>query len=195
MTDENTQNSTEEQQEGKWYVVHVLSGQENKVKQSIEKLRENEGVDDLVYEVAVPTEKVSDTKRGQKTVVNRKFFPGYILVRMQLYDDEGQILERAWYFLRNMQGVMGIVGGERPMPLDDNEVQRIMHQASDSAEAAKPKVSYQVGDSVTVKDGPFENFEGTVQDVDAERGKLQLSVTIFGRSTPLEVEYWQVERN
>ena len=194
MAEEELQDETHQEEEGSWYVVHVLSGQENKVKHSIEKLRANEGVDDVVFEALVPTEKVSDTKRGQKTVVSRKFFPGYILVRMRLYDDEGQIIERSWFFLRNMQGVMGIVGGDRPVPLDEKEVERIMQQASETEEVARPKVDYEVGDTVTVKDGPFENFEGTVESVDAERGKLQLSVTIFGRSTPLEVEYWQVER-
>lgn len=183
-----------DQEQGRWYVVHTLSGQEYKVRQQIEKLKASEGAEDLVFDVEVPTEKVSDTRGGRKTVVNRKFFPGYILVRMRLYDDEGNILDKTWYFIRNIQGVIGFVGGEKPLPLSEQEVGDIMAQTRETEEAPKPKVSYDVGETVTIKEGPFANFEGVVESVDADRQKLRLSVSIFGRSTPLEVDYWQVER-
>ncbi len=183
----------EQQQQGQWFVVHTLSGQENKVQQSIEKRKVAEGVDDLVFEVLVPTEKVSDTRHGRKTVTNRKFFPGYILVRMHLYDGD-EVESRSWHFIRQLQGVIGFIGGDKPVPLSNDEVQLILAQSRGADEIPKPKVAFEVGETVVIKDGAFENFEGVIESVDPDRGRLKLSVSIFGRSTPVEVEYWQVER-
>jgi transcriptional antiterminator NusG len=183
-----------EQELAQWFVVQTLSGQEFRVKQSIDKRREQEGVEGVVLDVIVPTEKVSEVRRGRKTTMARKFFPGYILVRMCLYSAEGQPDHKAWYFVRETQGVIGFIGGERPVPLSPTEVEDILRQDRDGDEASKPKVQFEVGETITIKDGAFENFEGTIESVDAGRGRLKVSVSIFGRSTPVEVEYWQVER-
>ena len=181
-------------QDGQWFVIQTLSGKEMKVKQNIENHRELEGVEHLIHEVLIPTEKVSETRAGKKTVVNRKFFPGYILVRMDLYEPDGEIINPAWYFIREMRGIIGFVGGEKPLPLSDREVEDILAQTREEGEQPKPKISFNIGETVTIRDGAFENFEGVIENVDPDRGKLKLSVTIFGRSTPVEVEYWQVER-
>lgn len=188
------QNQDNQGAQGQWFVVQTLSGQEMKVKQTVERTRELEGLDHFVHEVLIPMEKVSDTRNGRKTVVNRKFFPGYILVRMDLYEADGSINEPAWYFIRNTQGIIGFVGGEKPAPLSQSEIDDILAQTREEGEQPKPKVSFSVGETVSIRDGAFANFEGVVEDVDPDRGRLKLSVSIFGRSTPVEVEYWQVER-
>jgi len=180
---------------GHWFVVHTLSGQEYKVQQSLEKRRAAEGVDDIIHEIMVPTERVSDTRRGRKTVTNRKFFPGYILIRMDLYQEDcSEIISRGWYFITQTQGVIGFVGSDKPVPLSPDEVQNILAQTRQAEEMPKPKMLFEIGETVVIKDGAFENFEGVIESVDPDRGRLKLSVTIFGRSTPVEVEYWQVER-
>lgn len=188
------QNQDNQGAQGQWFVVQTLSGQEMKVKQTVERTRELEGLDHFVHEVLIPMEKVSDTRNGRKTVVNRKFFPGYILVRMDLYEADGSINEPAWYFIRNTQGIIGFVGGEKPAPLSQSEIDDILAQTREEGEQPKPKVNFSVGETVSIRDGAFANFEGVVEDVDPDRGRLKLSVSIFGRSTPVEVEYWQVER-
>jgi len=185
----------EHEELAQWFVVQTMSGQEFKVKQSIERRRELEDVEDVVHEVVVPTETVSEVRRGRKTTMERKFFPGYILVKVSLYDEEGNTQHRPWYFVRDTQGVIGFVGGEKPVPLSAQEVADMLQQSEKGEEISKPKVQFEVGETVTIKDGAFENFEGTIESVDPDRGKLQVSVSIFGRSTPVEVEYWQVERN
>ncbi len=179
---------------GQWFVVHTLSGHENKVRETL--LRQLELGDQMpVYEVYIPTEKVSEVRQGKKTTTTRKFFPGYILVRMELYDDEHRIDEKAWYFIRNVQGVLGFLGGSnRPEPLSDSEVSDLLRQSRGEAEV-KPKIAFEIGETVRIKDGAFENFEGVIQEIDNERGKLRLLVSIFGRSTPVELEFWQVDRS
>ncbi len=158
------------------------------------KRRELEGLENQIFEVQVPTEKVSEVRRGKKTTMQRKYFPGYILVRMNLYDDAGKIDSAVWYFIRETQGVIGFIGGNKPLPLSETEVDGIMAQTRGADEVSKPKVDFEIGETVTIKEGPFENFEGAIESVEPDRGKLRLSVSIFGRSTPVEVEYWQVER-
>src|SRR5881296_1349695 len=143
-----------------WYVVHVLSGQENKVRENILKRVNTEEMSDLVYDVLLPTERVSEIKKGKKTETTRKFFPGYLIVNMHLLDENNQLIA----------------------------------QMKEREEKVKPKVSFEVGESVKVADGPFQNQTGIVEEIDPERGKLRVSVTIFGRATPVELEYWQVER-
>ncbi|MFZ2658144.1 MAG: transcription termination/antitermination protein NusG [Victivallales bacterium] len=184
-----------EQKPGQWFVVHTLSGHENKVKEKIEK-HMAKGEAKAVHEVLVPMEKISEVRQGKKTTTSRKYFPGYILVRMDLYNLETKkIDEDAWYFVREIQGVIGFIGsGNRPIPLTPSEVDDLMRQVTETEDKITPKINYDVGEAVKIKDGAFENFEGVIEEIDHERGKLKLLVSIFGRSTPVELEYWQVER-
>lgn len=184
---------SDSEQKGKWYVVQTLSGQENKVFESVK--RQIELNDSLpVYEVNIPSEVVSERRNGKDYLTKRKLFPGYILVRMDLYNPAGEIDEVAWSFIRNVQGIIGFVGGgDRPIPLSDSEVADLFRPA-DEPEQIKPKITFEIGEVVRIKSGAFENFEGTVDEIDYERSKLKLMVSIFGRSTPVELEFWQVDR-
>ncbi len=180
---------------GQWFVIHTLSGQENRVKENMERQLQLEEEELAVYEVFIPTEKVSEVKQGRKMTTTRKFFPGYILLRMDLYGEDGAMDEKIWYFVKNTQGVIGFVGGnDKPLPLTKSEVDDMMAQLSGQDDKAKPKIMFEIGEAVRIKDGAFENFEGVIQEIDSERGKLKLMVSIFGRSTPVELEFWQVER-
>ena len=179
-----------------WYVVHVLSGQEQKVCDNLTKRIKTEEIGDLVYEVLVPTERVSEIKRGKKTETTRKFFPGYLIINMHLLDENNQLMDRAWYFVRETAGVIGFAGTkDRPIPMRESEVASMLSQVREREDKVKPKVSFEVGETVKVADGPFQNQSGVVEEIDPERGKLLVSVSIFGRSTPVELEYWQVERS
>ena len=178
-----------------WFVLHTLTGQEQKVKRSIEARVRIEEMGEYIGEVMIPTEKVSEVRNGVKTTVTRKFFPGYVLINLALYDGERNVLEPTWRFLKETPGVIGFIGGERPMPLSADEVDAIINQTADTdKEKAKPKVQFEPGDAVKIIDGPFMSFSGTVDEVDPDRGKLKVSVAIFGRTAPVELEYWQVER-
>jgi transcriptional antiterminator NusG len=178
---------------GRWYVVHTLSGHEQKVKDSIEK-RMAAGDCSGVYEVLVPMEKISEVKQGRKTTSSRKYYPGYVLVRMDL-TKEGRIDEGAFYFIRHTQGVIGFIGsGNNPIPLSPEEERDMMGQIRDGEDKVLPKIDFEIGENVKIRDGAFENFEGSIEEIDNERGKLKILVSIFGRSTPVELEYWQVER-
>lgn len=190
-------NTDEEEKKGKWFVVQALSGQENKVKDNLERQLKLENKDLPIYEVLVPVEKISEVKKGEKITSTRKFFPGYVLIRMDLYNEDGSIRNEVWHFIRETQGVITFVGGgsdQKPMPLSENEVQSLMTQVKEKEESVKPRIEFDKGETVRVKDGAFENFEGVVEEIDSERGKLQVMVSIFGRSTPVELEYWQVEK-
>ena len=180
--------------EKQWFVLHTLTGQEAKVKESIDRRLDKEEMREDLDQVLIPTEKVSEVKKGVKSTITRKFFPGYVLVHLKLYDDNRQVNEKAWYFVRETPGVIGFVGGEKPAPLSPEEVDVLLFQVEEKKEKVKPKVIYDVGETVKITDGPFMNFTGTVDEVDADRGKLRVSVAIFGRSAPVELEYWQVER-
>jgi len=192
--DEQQLQSAPEDNRGQWFVIHCLSGHENKVRDSILRqihLSDNSGV----YDAFIPIEKVAEVRRGKKTFSTRKFFPGYILVRMDLYTPEGLIDEKAWYLVRGVQGVLGFLGGtNRPIPLSPSEVEDIMRPLAQGIDEVKPKSNFNIGEMVRIKDGAFENFEGAIQEIDQTRGKLKLMVSIFGRSTPVELEFWQVER-
>ena len=178
-----------------WFVVHVLSGQENKVRDNIVKRVKTEEMSDLVYEVLVPTERVSEIKKGKKSETTRKFFPGYLIVNMYLFDDNKHLVDKTWYFIKDTSGVIGFAGTkDRPIPMRQSEVDNMLAQMREREEKVKPKVSFEVGETVKVADGPFQNQSGIVEEIDPERGKLRVSVTIFGRATPVELEYWQVER-
>jgi len=179
---------------GQWFVVQTLSGQEMKAQESMEKRRSLEEMEDLLYEALVPMEKVSEVKQGKKTTVNKKFFPGYILVNAELYEANRGINVAVWNFVNDTPGVIGFIGGDRPAPLSAQEVQDIVDQQTGDEETARPKIEFEVGETVKICDGPFENFEGKIESIDPEHGKLKLSVSIFNRITPVEVGYWQVER-
>jgi transcriptional antiterminator NusG len=182
--------------EMKWYVLHTLSGQENKVKDSLERRIRLEEMKGIVGDVLVPTEKVSEVKQGKRTTQTRKFFPGYVLVNALLYNDDGTLHEPAWDFFTNQktQGIIGFIGGDKPVPLKQSEIDHILYQVEDKEKKVKPKVSFEPGETVKVNDGPFLNFTGVIEEVDPTRGKLKISVSIFGRTAPVEIEYWQVEK-
>jgi transcriptional antiterminator NusG len=176
-----------------WFVIHTLTGQEGKVRDSIRRRMQLEEMEELVGEVIIPTEKVSEVKRGVKSTTTRKFFPGYVLLSIALYDDDRNLIERSWHFVKETTGVIGFVGGERPVPLLAAEVDVILNQVEEKKEKVAPKVAFEAGETVKINDGPFLNFNGVIEEVDPGRGKLKVSVQIFGRSAPVELEYWQVE--
>ncbi len=172
----------------KWYVIHTLTGQEEKVKLSIENKMQEGQLADKVFQVLIPTEQVSEVKDGKKKISFRKFFPGYVLVEMELDDN-------VWYAIRNLPGVTGFIGARsKPTPLLDSEVNQIIKQTEERKEKPTPKVVFEKGDNVKVIEGPFVNFNGTVEDINPDKGKIKVMVSIFGRATPVELEYWQVER-
>ncbi len=172
----------------RWYVVHVYSGFENKVAQSIREQADRTGVGPDIEEVLVPTEEVLEVKRGAKSMAERKFFPGYVLVKMRMTD-------HAWHLVKNTSKVTGFLGaGKRPSPISEAEARRIVDQTTDAAERPKPSVRFEIGEQVRVSDGPFASFNGVVEDVDEARTRLKVSVSIFGRATPVDLEYGQVEK-
>lgn len=177
-----------------WYAVHTLSNQEQKAKRYLDKFIAVEEMEDFVFEVLMPTETVSEVKAGKKKTVTRKFYPGYVFVKMRLYDDDGNLLQKPWYFVREAQGVINFVGGERPSPLKKAEIDRILQQVEEADGKEKPKIEYEIGEMVKVNDGPFMNLIGKIEEIDPDKGKLKVSVSIFGRYTPVELEYWQVQR-
>ena len=177
-----------------WYALHVLSGQEKKVKESLERRSKTEEMGDLVREVVIPTERVSEVKRGKKIESERKLHPGYVYINMKLRDEEKKLVERTWYFVRETNGVIGFADGDNPMPIRADEVDTMLGQMREREEKVLPKVAFAIGDKVKVGDGPFQNQEGLIEGVDMERGKLKVSVNMFGRSTSLELEYWQVDK-
>jgi transcription termination/antitermination protein NusG len=177
-----------------WFVIHTLSGQEQKVKESIEKRIKPEEMGEFITEVMVPMEKVVEVRNQKKTVSTRKLWPGYVFVDMVLLDENNRIIEKPWYFIKETPGVIGFVGGEPPTPTPAEEVESIKNQISASEEHEKPKVSFDVGETVKINNGPFLNFSGVIEEVEPERGKLKVTVNIFGRNTPVELEYWQVEK-
>jgi len=184
-----------EPEKNQWFVVHVLSGQEQKVYDNLTRRIKTEEMGDLVYDVLIPTERVSEIKRGKRTETTRKFFPGYLIVNMHLLDKQNQLVERTWYFIRETPGVLGFAGTkDRPVPMRPQEVESMLAQIRQLEDKVKPKVSFEVGETVKINNGPFLNFSGVIEEVEPERGKLKVTVNIFGRNTPVELEYWQVEK-
>ncbi|ACV25845.1 MULTISPECIES: transcription termination/antitermination protein NusG [Kangiella] len=173
----------------RWYVVQAFSGYENKVKTMLEERIQLAGLEDKFGEVLVPTEEVVEMRAGQKRRSERKFFPGYVLVQMDM-DEE------SWQVVRNTPRVMGFIGGtsDRPAPISEKEANAILNRIEDSGDKPKPKVLFEPGEMVRVTDGPFADFNGVVESVNYEKSRLQVSVSIFGRSTPVELEFSQVEK-
>ncbi len=172
----------------RWYVLHVYSNFEKKVAESIREQAEQKGLSDHFEQIVVPTEEVVEIRRGQKVNTERKFFPGYVLLKMELSD-------RAWHLVKNTPKVTGFLGsGNKPIPISETEAMRIMQQVQEGVERPKPSISFEVGETVRVADGPFTSFNGVVEEVDEERSRLKVAVSIFGRATPVELEYTQVEK-
>lgn len=180
--------------QSQWFVLHTLSGQEQKVKDSIEKRLKAEEMGEYIKEVLVPIERVAEVRNGKKSVTTRKLYPGYVFINMILLDENKRVIDKPWYFVRETQGVIGFVGGERPSPSDDSEIDSIKEQMVESEDREKPKVSFSIGETVKINDGPFLNFSGVIEEIDPEKGKLKIMVNVFGRNTPVELEYWKVEK-
>lgn len=173
----------------KWYVIHTQTGFEERVKANLEKnLEQAPEAREFVAQVIVPTEQVAEIKGGKKRISERKFFPGYVLVEMELND-------KTWYFIKRTPGVTGFVGPRsRPTPLTDAEIKNILKQTETTKAKPIPKVTFEKGEAIRVKDGPFNNFNGSIEEVNHEKGKVKVSISIFGRSTPVELEMWQIEK-
>ena len=172
----------------RWFIVHVYSGFESKVANSIQEQAELRSLDDNIQEIMVPTEEVVQIRRGQKINAERKFFPGYVLVKMELSDE-------AYHLIKDTPKVTGFLGtAGNPSPISEAEAQRVMRQVQEGIERPKPSITFEVGEQVRVSDGPFASFNGMVEEVDEERARLKVSVSIFGRATPVELDYGQVEK-
>lgn len=172
----------------RWYIVQAYSGFEKKVAQAIKEQAAQKNLTEKFHEIVVPTEEVVEVRRGKKVNAERKFFPGYVLIKMELSDATHHLVKTT----EKVTGFLG--GGGKPQPITEAEADRIMKQVKDGIEHPKPAVMYEIGESVKVTDGPFESFVGVVEDVDSERGKVKVAVSIFGRATPVELEFSQVEK-
>jgi len=174
--------------DARWYIVHTYSNFERKVAEEIKRQAHIQGLDDLIEDVLVPTEEVIEVRRGQKINAERKFLPGYVLLRAKLTDE-------AYHLVKNVAKVTGFLGqGNKPMPLRQSEVDRILNQVHEGAERPKPSITFEIGEQVRVADGPFTSFNGVVEEVDDDRSRLKVAVSIFGRATPVELEFAQVEK-
>lgn len=172
----------------RWYIVHAYSNFEKKVADAIREKAQQQGLEDLFEEILVPTEKVVEVRRGRKVDAERKFFPGYVLVKMEMTNE-------AFHLIKNTPKVTGFLGADqKPIPISDSEAMRILHQVQEGVERPKPSISFEIGEQVRVSDGPFASFSGHVEEVDDERARLKVAVSIFGRATPVELEYGQVEK-
>jgi transcriptional antiterminator NusG len=172
----------------RWYVIHVYSGFEKKVATAIREQAEQKGLGNRFEDILVPTEEVVEVKRGAKVSSERKIFPGYVLIRMDL-DDE------TWHLVKNTAKVTGFLGGRgKPLPISDAEASRIMRQIQEGIERPKPSITFEIGEQVRVSDGPFTSFNGVVEEVDEEKSRIKVAVSIFGRATPVDLEYSQVEK-
>jgi transcriptional antiterminator NusG len=171
-----------------WYVIHTQTGYEDRVKTVLDAKIKAGLAKETISQILVPIEQVSEVKAGKKRISQRKFFPGYILVEMELSDD-------TWYLVKSIPGVTGFVGaGSKPLPLREDEIDTILKQAKEAKEKPTPKVIFDKGENIRVNDGPFTNFNGTIEEVNLAKGKIKVMISIFGRATPVELETWQVEK-
>ncbi len=171
-----------------WYVVHTQTGSEDKVKTSLENRITSHGLQDCISKVIIPTEQVSEIRSGKRKISQRKFFPGYLLVEMEFN-------EQTYVLVKTTPGVTGFIGlGKKPMPLPQTEVENILKRTQETQVKPSPKVMFERGEQVRVNEGPFVNFNGTVDEINPEKGKIKVSVLIFGRATPVELEFWQIEK-
>ena len=177
-----------------WFALHTLSGQENKVKNYIEKFKKAEELEDAIFEVLLPTEVVSEVKNGKKSTKVRKLYPGYVFIQMVLFGEDKKLINKPWYFVKEVSGVIGFVGGEAPAALRQSEIDEIRARIEAANGKEVPKVQYGIGEEVKINDGAFASLTGRIDEIDPDRGKLRVSVSIFGRFTPVELEYWQVSR-
>ena len=177
-----------------WFALHTLSGQENKVKTYIEKFKKAEELDEHIFEILLPTEVVSEVKGGKKSTKVRKLYPGYVFIQAKLYGEDSKLINKPWYFVKETTGVIGFVGGDHPAALRQSEIDEIYSRIEAASGKEVPKVQYAVGEEVKITDGAFASLTGRIDEIDPERGKLKVSVSIFGRFTPVELEYWQVQR-
>ena len=189
--------------EKQWFVLHTLTGQENKAQKSIEARVKLERMEDFIGKCVIPTERVTEKKNGKKRTITKKFFPGYLLCELALYDEakgidengKKAIYERTWQFLRETPGVIGFVGGDRPQPLKQSEVDAILLDKPQGASTVeRPKVNFSVDETVKITDGAFMGLTGQISMVDPDKGKLKVEVQVFGRTVPVAAEYWQVEK-
>ena len=189
--------------EKQWFVLHTLTGQENKAQKSIEARVKLERMEDFIGKCVIPTERVTEKKNGKKRTITKKFFPGYLLCELALYDEakgidengKKAIYERTWQFLRETPGVIGFVGGDRPRPLKQSEVDAILLDKPQGASTVeRPKVNFSVDETVKITDGAFMGLTGQISMVDPDKGKLKVEVQVFGRTVPVDAEYWQVEK-
>ena len=189
--------------EKQWFVLHTLTGQENKAQKSIEARVKLERMEDFIGKCVIPTERVTEKKNGKKRTITKKFFPGYLLCELALYDEakgidengKKAIYERTWQFLRETPGVIGFVGGDRPQPLKQSEVDAILLDKPQGASTVeRPKVNFSVDETVKITDGAFMGLTGQISMVDPDKGKLKVEVQVFGRTVPVDAEYWQVEK-
>ncbi len=173
----------------KWYVVHTLTGRETSAKKALDsQLEKDPEKKKLISTVLIPTEKVAEVKQGEKKISERKFFPGYLLIEMELND-------KSWYIVKNTPGIQGFVGTRTvPVPLADDEIEEIIKQTKEAKEKPVPKMMFKAGEAVRVKEGPFKNFTGNIEDTNLEKGKIKVMISIFGRPTPVELEAWQIEK-
>jgi transcriptional antiterminator NusG len=178
----------------RWFVLRVASNLEKKMRDKLERRLKAAGLEERVPSVLVPTETISEMKGGRKRVIQRKLYPGYIMVEMHL-DEEGQIPESVWFLIRETQGIGDFVGSSRtPVPMADHEVERILNGMRATEETPQLKINFKLGDRVKINDGPFESYTGVVDEVNEMKGMVRVIVTIFGRETPVELEYWKVEQ-
>lgn len=183
------------QPKDQWYVVQVLAGFENKIRDQLRRRIQTEEMGDYIYEVLVPEERVSEVKGGKKRETSRKFYPGYVIVNMHLLDENNRLVDKTWYFIQEQDGVINFAGSKsHPIPMPRHEVDNMLAQIREREGAVLPTVDHEIGDTVTVSEGPFRGQRGTIAEIDLEKGSLMVSVDIFGRETLVPLEFWQVEK-
>ena len=177
----------------RWFAVQTLSNMEGKAKKHLDKFLRVEEMEDRIFEVLLPTKMVAEVRSGKKRTKLRKFYPGYLFIQMRLYDDDGKLLQEPWHFVKNTQGIINFVGGARPIPLKEVEINRILKQVQEAEGKEAPSVNFQVGQEVKINEGPFHDVTGSIEAVYNERGRVKVSVPMFGRFTPVEFEFSQIK--